>query len=43
MSATPSQSPLDRLLLPRMESRLSFLYVERAVINRDGNALTIKD
>ncbi|MCM0017121.1 type I-E CRISPR-associated endonuclease Cas1e [Corynebacterium diphtheriae bv. mitis] len=26
-----------------MESRLSFLYVERAVINRDGNALTIKD
>lgn len=43
MSATPSQSPLDRLLFPRMESRLSFLYVERAVINRDGNALTIKD
>lgn len=43
MSATPSQSPLDRLLLPRMESRLSFLYAERAVINRDGNALTIKD
>lgn len=43
MPATPSQSPLDRLLLPRMESRLSFLYVERAVINRDGNALTIKD
>ncbi|CAB0828437.1 type I-E CRISPR-associated endonuclease Cas1 [Corynebacterium diphtheriae] len=43
MSATPSQSPLDRLLLPRIESRLSFLYVERAVINRDGNALTIKD
>lgn len=43
MSATPSQSPLDRLLLPRMESRLSFLYVERAVINRDGNTLTIKD
>ncbi len=43
MSATPSQSPLDRLLLPRIESRLSFLYAERAVINRDGNALTIKD
>ncbi|RKX03781.1 type I-E CRISPR-associated endonuclease Cas1 [Corynebacterium diphtheriae] len=43
MSAAPSQSPLDRLLLPRIESRLSFLYVERAVINRDGNALTIKD
>ncbi|CAB0624291.1 type I-E CRISPR-associated endonuclease Cas1 [Corynebacterium diphtheriae] len=43
MSATPSQSPLDRLLLPRIESRLSFLYVERAMINRDGNALTIKD
>ncbi|WP_197718417.1 type I-E CRISPR-associated endonuclease Cas1e [Trueperella bialowiezensis] len=26
-----------------MENRLSFLYVERAVINRDGNALTIQD
>lgn len=40
---TPNEVPLDRLLLPRMEDRLSFLYVERAVVNRDGNALTIQD
>ncbi|WP_445227747.1 type I-E CRISPR-associated endonuclease Cas1e [Corynebacterium sp. H128] len=26
-----------------MEERLSFLYVERAVLNREGNALTIQD
>lgn len=43
MPGTPSSAPLDRLLLSRMEDRLSFLYVERAVVNRDGNALTIQD
>ena len=43
MSGTPSSTPLDRLLLTRMEERLSFLYVERAVLNREGNALTIHD
>lgn len=43
MSRKPSSSPIDRLLLPRLEDRLSFLYVERAVLNRDGNALTIQD
>ncbi|MBC2681395.1 type I-E CRISPR-associated endonuclease Cas1e [Corynebacterium anserum] len=26
-----------------MEDRISFLYVERAVLNRDGNAVTIQD
>ncbi|AZA08760.1 type I-E CRISPR-associated endonuclease Cas1e [Corynebacterium pseudopelargi] len=43
MAETPSGAPLDRLLLPRLEDRLSFLYVERAVVHRDGNALTIQD
>lgn len=43
MSGNPSSAPLDRLLLTRMENRLSFLYAERAVINREGNALTIQD
>ncbi|MDP9805887.1 CRISPR-associated protein Cas1 [Trueperella bonasi] len=43
MSENPSANPIERLHLTRMENRLSFLYVERAVINRDGNALTIQD
>lgn len=43
MTGNPSSTPMDRLLLTRMENRLSFLYVERSVINRDGNALTIQD
>lgn len=43
MSGTPGQTPIDRLQVARMEDRLSFLYVERAVLNREGNALTIQD
>lgn len=43
MSGTPSSTPFDRHLLTRMEDRISFLYLERAVLNRDGNALTIQD
>lgn len=43
MTGNPSQTPLDRLQLTRLEDRLSFLYVERAVVNREGNALTIQD
>lgn len=43
MINTPSSTPLQRLSLSRMEDRLSFLYVERAVLNREGNALTIQD
>ncbi len=41
--ATPGEIPLERLELSRMENRLSFLYVERAVVNRENNALTIAD
>lgn len=43
MTGNPSQTPLDRLQLTRLQDRLSFLYVERAVVNREGNALTIQD
>ncbi|MDH4659182.1 type I-E CRISPR-associated endonuclease Cas1 [Corynebacterium pyruviciproducens] len=40
---TPRQLPLDRQALTRMEERISFLYVERAIVNRDANAITISD
>lgn len=43
MINTPGGAPLQRLSLSRMEDRLSFLYVERAILNREGNALTIQD
>ncbi|WPF66259.1 MULTISPECIES: type I-E CRISPR-associated endonuclease Cas1e [unclassified Corynebacterium] len=39
----PSELPLERQELARMEDRLSFLYVERAILNRADNALTITD
>ena len=39
----PHQVPVDRLELARVSERISFLYVERAVVNRDNNALTIAD
>lgn len=41
--STPSEVPITRQALARLSDRLSFLYVERAVVNRDGNALTITD
>lgn len=41
--ATPSLVPIERQALSRVENRFSFLYAERAVINRDNNALTITD
>ncbi|MCP1388294.1 type I-E CRISPR-associated endonuclease Cas1e [Corynebacterium sp. TA-R-1] len=41
--STPSEVPVTRLALSRLEDRISFLYVERATVNRDGNALTITD
>lgn len=41
--ATPRQLPLDRQALTRMEERISFLYVERATVSRDANAITITD
>ena len=40
---TPQQVPIERQALSQMSARISFLYVERAVVNRDGNALTITD
>lgn len=41
--ATPSEVPLARQALARVGDRISFLYAERCVINRDGNSLTILD
>lgn len=41
--AHPSEVPIVRKELARVENRISFLYVERAVVNRDNNALTITD
>lgn len=43
MARTPSEVPVIRHELARVENRISFLYVERAVINRDNNSLTITD
>lgn len=43
MAGHPSEVPIIRKELARVEDRISFLYVERAVVNRDGNALTITD
>ena len=39
----PSEVPVTRQALSRMGDRISFLYAERCVINRDGNSLTITD
>ena len=38
-----SRPPLERVALPRVTDRLSFLYVERCVIHRDQNSLTVRD
>ncbi|QPK78811.1 type I-E CRISPR-associated endonuclease Cas1 [Corynebacterium lizhenjunii] len=43
MSRGPGSVPVDRLELSRISTRISFLYVERATISRDNNALTILD
>lgn len=40
---TPQELPITRQALAQMGDRISFLYVERATVNRDGNALTITD
>lgn len=40
---TPQELPVTRHALAQMGDRISFLYVERATVNRDGNALTITD
>lgn len=40
---TPQELPITRQALAQIGDRISFLYVERATINRDGNALTVTD
>lgn len=39
----PAEVPIVRRELARVAERISFLYAERAVVNRDNNALTITD
>lgn len=34
---------MDRPVLPRVQDRISFLYAERCVVNRDNNAVTFTD
>lgn len=41
--ATPHEVPIARHALARVGDRISFLYAERCVVNRDGNSLTIMD
>lgn len=41
--STPIEVPITRQALARMSDRISFLYAERCVVNRDGNSLTITD
>lgn len=43
MAGHPSEVPIVRKELARVGDRISFLYAERATVNRDGNALTITD
>lgn len=43
MGHAPGPRPPDLAELVRLEDRISFLYAEHAIINRDGNAVTITD
>lgn len=43
MKPIPGPPPSDIADLVRAEDRLSFVYVERATIHRDGNAVTAQD
>ena len=43
MSQIPGIEKPDLMALPRIRDRLSFLYVERWVINRDDGAVTVTD
>lgn len=43
MAPIASQIAIERQEVARAEQRISFLYVEHATVNRDGNALTIMD
>lgn len=35
--------PVNRIALPRVRDRLTFLYVEQCVVHRDQNAITVRD
>lgn len=43
MKPVPGPRPSDIQELVRVQDRLSFVYVERGVIHRDGNAITVTD
>lgn len=43
MASVPGIKPPSLTSLARVEDRLSFLYVEHCVVNRDSNAVTITD
>ncbi len=43
MKPVPGARPSDVQELVRVQDRLSFVYVERGVVHRDGNAITVTD
>ncbi|MBO3129040.1 type I-E CRISPR-associated endonuclease Cas1 [Dermatophilus congolensis] len=43
MKPIPGMPPPDLTQLQRAEDRLSFIYVERCTVHRDGNAVTVTD
>ncbi|GAB79420.1 CRISPR-associated protein, Cas1 family [Austwickia chelonae] len=43
MRPVPGARPSDVQELVRVQDRLSFVYVERGVVHRDGNAITVTD
>ncbi|MDC4232360.1 type I-E CRISPR-associated endonuclease Cas1e [Actinomyces sp. B33] len=43
MNALPGARPPDPKALVRVRDRLTFLYVERCVVHRDSNAITVTD
>lgn len=43
MRPIPGSPPSPVRQLPRIEDRLSFLYLERCIVDRDSNAITAKD
>lgn len=42
MSSIKTERP-DLQVLPRIKERISFLYLEKCIINRSENAISIKD
>ncbi|GAB95252.1 CRISPR-associated protein Cas1 [Kineosphaera limosa] len=43
MKPTPGMAPPDLGQLVRAQDRLSFIYLERCTVHRDGNAVTATD